>query len=239
MAVVGLGFFYLSAIVGIPTVTGVGQGVSHQQKQNEEAANDFRMVKFHIDVFCEAKSTKRRDVHGTMVVVKDGKLWLVPKDKETNMPIAGAGHPFTGFFITYPDDNRDAERGLVSTISEDPPMLNWIYVDKDTLEVKHGNRTGSIEHIVGEWDWTEDMAGIMLEDWEGFVAVEEEEGIWALYFDKHDNGLDNGKKVGGKPVLQCSLERRVFSDEQQKAENEMAQKKLEVKKTGDLTTTWG
>lgn len=40
-----------------------------------------------------------------------------------------------------------------------------------------------MEHIVGPWDWTEDERVITLEESSGFVAVEEEEGEWALYFD--------------------------------------------------------
>lgn len=126
----------------------------------------------------------------------------------------------------------------MSTISNDPPMLNWIYVDRNTLELRYGNRTQSIEHIVGPWDWTEDEVGVMLECWEGFVAVEEKDG-WAVYYDINDDRLDNGKKVGGKRVLQCSLERRVFDEERQKQDMEAAEKKMQVKKSGDLKTTWG
>jgi hypothetical protein len=153
-------------------------------------------------------------------------------------------HPFTGFYIMYPDDDRSPpERGLVSTISNDPPMLNWIFCDKNTLELKYGNRTGSIQHIVGPWDWTEDEAGIMLEHWEGFVAVEEEEredGLkWAVYYDKYDDDLGNGGKVNGKRRLQFSLERRVLPEELRKAQEEAADKKMQVKTEGDLKTKWG
>jgi hypothetical protein len=34
--------------------------------------------------------------------------------------------------------------GLISTVSDDPPILNWIYADKDTLE----HWTRRIDHIV-------------------------------------------------------------------------------------------
>ncbi|KAK3064580.1 hypothetical protein LTS18_005949 [Coniosporium uncinatum] len=235
MASAALGVFFGGVIVGIPVVTGVGQGVSKQQEQNAEAAKETRMVKFHIDVFCEANSPARKQVHGTIITVHDDKVWLSPKDPSTKLPVAGSGHPFTGFYIGYPDEERNPpERGLVSTISVDPPVLNWIYADKETFELKYGNRTASIKHIVGPWDWTEDEAGVMLEGWEGFVAVEEEVGQWALYFDKNDNMLNSGKMVAGKKVLQVSLERRVFSEEQQKAENEEAQRKLQVKSSGGL-----
>ena len=121
-------------------------------------------------------------------------------------------------------------------------MLNWIYVDNTTLELKYGNRTASIQHIVGEWDWTEDEAGLTLEGWEGFAAVEEEEkdGLkWALYFDRNDDKLGNGKRVQGRKVLECSLERRVLSEEQQLKQMEEADKKMQVKSSGGLKTKWG
>ncbi|KAF2428746.1 hypothetical protein EJ08DRAFT_568377, partial [Tothia fuscella] len=204
-------------ITGIPVVTGVAEGVSEQKKVNAEAASETRMVKFYMDAFCESK-----EIDGMMVVLKHDKVWLAPKDSKTELPKplkdGTEPHPFTGFYIMYPDDARvPPERGLVSTISNDPPMLNWIYCDKSTLELRYGNRTASIQHIIGPWDWTEDEAGVLLEDWEGFVAVEEkerEDGLeWAIYYDKSDDDLGNGGQVDGKRRLQCSLERRVLPEE--------------------------
>lgn len=144
----------------------------------------------------------------------------------------------------YPDDARvPPERGLVSTISNDPPMLNWIYCDKETLELRYGNRTASIQHVVGPWNWTEDEAGVLLEDWEGFVAVEEnerEDGLkWAVYYDKYNDDLASGRKVNGMRLLQCSLERRVLPEELTKAQEAAAEEKMRVKATGDLKTKWG
>jgi len=76
-------------------------------------------------------------------------------------------HALTAFYIAYPDDERARTLGLVSTIADDPPMLNWIYVDERTLELKYGNRTRSREHHVGPWDWTK-VEG----DGEGDAGVE-------------------------------------------------------------------
>jgi hypothetical protein len=153
-------------------------------------------------------------------------------------------HPFTGFYFMYPDDDRSPlQRGFVSTISDDPPMLNWIYVDKNTVELKYGNRTGSIEHIVGPWDWTEDESGVTLEGWEGFAAVEEEEtpdGLkWALYYDQWDDDFGNGRKVGGRNRVQCSLERRLLPDELLKQQEAEADKKMQVKSEGNIGSKWG
>lgn len=43
--------------------------------------------------------------------------------------------------------------------------------------------------------------------WEGFAAVEENPGVWALYFDLDDDGL-RGKLSPGVRVLDVELTRR-------------------------------
>jgi hypothetical protein len=142
------------------------------------------------------------------------------------MPLTGensALHPFTGFYLDYQPEKTSKDmferlnkppkiRGLVSTISDDPPTLNWIYVDRRTREVKYGSRQDARGHLLGPFDWTEnDEIGLVLEGWEGFVAVEEKRDIWAVYYDRDDDGLKT--IVAGKRVLQCSLERRVIEEE--------------------------
>ena len=145
-------------------------------------------------------------------------------------------HLFCGFYITYPDDERPkpAPVGLVTTISNDPPMLNWIYVDKNTLELKHGNRTQSREHWVGSWKWTtsedkedhpdldEEPGGLTLDGEEKFVVVEpvqseDEDGRWEVRWDKDDNGLKSIEGINGRKVLKVSLE-RTFVEEKKKME---------------------
>jgi hypothetical protein len=44
---------------------------------------------------------------------------------------------------------------------------------------------------------------LTFEGWEGFVVVEEEQGQWALYFDRDDNGLRN--RVSGQHVVEVDL----------------------------------
>jgi hypothetical protein len=100
-------------------------------------------------------------------------------------------HPFAGYFLPYPDQHwgRKGE-GLVSTISDEPPQLNWIYVDQDTHEVKYGDREASEPHVIGPWDATKIDRRVTLEGWEGFMAVRYGPKEWALYFDRDDNGLE-------------------------------------------------
>ncbi|KAI9705833.1 MAG: hypothetical protein M1836_005239 [Candelina mexicana] len=208
----------LLAITAIPTTIGVWQTIEEGKKAKKEAADERRMQKFNLEVYSDAK-----EVHGMKVVLRDNKLYLAPPSKPHPK-----SHPFAGFFIAYPPPDPDIPspqiRGLVSTISNDPPMLNWIYADRITGEVRYGNRTQSKEHVFGSWDWTEDLEGLVLEGWEGFVVVEEDdvvddddegegekgegdgngngkrEGkgggkVWAVYYDRKRDGL---KSVFGK-----------------------------------------
>jgi hypothetical protein len=155
-------------------------------------------------------------------------LYLASKDPVTGKPLplpgdSEASHPFTGFYLEFKPEKRDNSsmfqrlnkpepfRGLVSTISDAPPTLNWIYVDKYTFELRYGSRVQADGHMLGPWDWTDDEVGLTLEDWEGFVAVEEERDLWALYYDRDDNGLKG--KISGRRVLQCSLERKIIDED--------------------------
>ena len=80
MATLGLGVFFGGVITGVPVVTGVAEGVSHQKKVNEEAADNTRMVKFcielqYIDRHCDIdRDGSDKDI----VVLKDNKVCIDP-----------------------------------------------------------------------------------------------------------------------------------------------------------------
>lgn len=212
--ILGLGLALpIATSTGISVVTGVAQGVSEQQKRNADASNQTRMLKFHVDVWVDPKQRKGKgaELNDTILTLRNDKVWVEAKSPITSQPETIGHHPFTGFYLEYPDDNRGFCRGLVSTISVDPPMLNWIYVDKDTYEVKYAARSGSIMHHVGDYDWTTDSnedSCITLDGFEGFVAVEEADGTWALYFDIDDDGLKSKKK--GRKTVEVHLQRRII-----------------------------
>lgn len=215
------------------------------------------MIKFNLLVNCNSKDpiAKEEVDHGILILRHD-KAWVVPRDddgkpmppddtKLFNPPM----HAFAGFYIQYPDEARcPPERGLVSTIADDPPVLNWVHCDKSTYEVKYNNRTGSIEHIVGEWDWTEDETHMLFQKWEPFVVVDEWDGAdedestpwgreglrWALYIDLEDNGLRGRRK--GRDMFEVSLQRKIQSAEDQLKQLEEADKKMQVKTRGGLST---
>jgi hypothetical protein len=180
----------LLTLASIPTVTGVAFGTSEQRKANQRREDARRMVKFNIEAQCAGDTDDDRDVHGRRVVVRNEKVYLDDPNPTKRL------HPaFTSlaFYIEYPelDETKHLDRGLglPTYVQANPPLLNWIYADKDTYEMKYGNRTQSVEHLVGPWDWTEDEKTILLEGKSAFVAVEEEEGEWALYFDRDGDEL--------------------------------------------------
>lgn len=142
-------------------------------------------------------------------------LWLcndkvyISEGPPPPLGLTDPGHPFEGFYINFP---REPEKpmGLVSMSSKAPPAMGWVYVDRDTRELRYGNRSTSMPHIVGEWDWTEDEVGVLLQGVEAFVAVEEQEGVWAVYWDRKGDGKGLPK---GKRVLEISVERRPIEEE--------------------------
>lgn len=120
---------------------------------------------------------------------------------------------------------------MVSTISDDPPYLNWIYVDRFTNEIKYGNKEEAAGHLFGPWDCTETDKRVTFENWEGFWAVQEDisKDMWALYFDRESDYLTTREDmVGHKQLrkLQVSLSRRekpktkedMEADKEQRAE---------------------
>ena len=96
--------------------------------------------------------------------------------------------------------------GLVSQVQDDPPLLNWIYVDKKTMEIKYGNKSASIEHEIGPWDWTEDEVQVVFDDAKAafinaFYAVERVPGKWQLFFDMKGDELKGYVPTNMKKVL--------------------------------------
>lgn len=135
----------------------------------------------------------------------DNKLYIAvaKTDGQANC----SQHPFAGYFLPFPDQDwgRKGE-GLVSTIADDPPQLNWIFVDQQTYEVKYGLRIDAEDQLVGPWDCTQIDRRITLEGWEGFMAVQEDQGSWAIYFDRDDNGLQG--KTSKERILEIEMTRK-------------------------------
>lgn len=204
----------ITAIAACPAIIGTTEAVRQGQRQN--AREEHRGRKSNLTVTLPVRNSYSTQFDGAMVVLKDSKLWV---DTEHSRLGANMAHPFTGYYLPYPgkeDEWRKAGfrngEGMVTTISDDPPFLNWVFVDHETHEVKYGVRAEAQPHVVGPWDCTKVDRRLTFEGWEGFIAVEEEEGsdFWAVYFDRDDDGLQSGDRIGtkGKRMLAIELWRR-------------------------------
>ncbi|KFA51394.1 hypothetical protein S40293_03204 [Stachybotrys chartarum IBT 40293] len=168
----------LLAITSIPTVIGVGQAISAQKRQ--AAAQSKEQEKFHLIAMVCLDGNDFQDA--CVCMLKDGRLYLNLPD----FPVAG--HRFCGYYFKYPGE--EGHLGMVSTISEDPPMLNWIFVDAETHAVRHGGRKDTVGHVIGPWGWSEDERFLVLEGgFDKFIAVKEQAPTAAA---EDEGGSPNG-----------------------------------------------
>lgn len=224
----------LLMLTSIPAVTGISLGISERSKPETLARERAQMRKFTLTCWCAGKSTGKSAIHGGDIVLGDNKMWIQARSVKPSKPF----YPFDGFYLDYPDEERTPPppTGLVTMVSDSPPLMNWIYIEPKTWLVRHGNRTESRPCWVGNWGWTsmeeEDMAtepgGLMYEGDEKFVAVaprkgsvEEKEGRWEIRWDEEDDRLEGWRKRGGaeakelegRVVLRVSLERAYLEEE--------------------------
>ncbi|KAI0113478.1 hypothetical protein F4814DRAFT_347705 [Daldinia grandis] len=189
MALSTLGLLTIGAI---PTVIGVAEAIDAQKKQNQQAKE---RIKFKLTAnFSHDDIAPPQDAS---VILKDKKLYL-------NHPACPVeGYLFNGFYFGYPGPEN--HQGLVAPIADDPPMLNWIYADKETGLLRHGSRSETVGHVVGPWSWTEDEEWLTLENGQNFVAVENDEGSWNIHYDKEGN-LD---EILDRDVVDINLHREL------------------------------
>lgn len=95
----------------------------------------------------------------------------------------------------------------MTTITDVAPIMNWVYIDRETYEAKYGVRVDAQHNLTGPFDCTRQDRRLTFDGWEGWCAVEEVPGHWALYFDLDDNGL--AAKIGRETrVLEIELSRK-------------------------------
>ncbi|KAK3936762.1 hypothetical protein QBC46DRAFT_268988 [Diplogelasinospora grovesii] len=195
----------LLVIAGIPTTIGVCEALSAQKKADNAAKEK---AKFHLTT---TVSLDGKQPVECWCVLRAGMLWV--DHPAFPMP----GHKFTGYYFTYPSEAQ--HRGLVSTIADDPPMLNWIFVDKDSPHLlRHGGRQETLgDHTIGPWYWSDDEQWLTLEgDDEQFVTVPVEVGggvtKWAVAWDR-----DGSIRFGGE---ESSSETEETEEDEDKDEDE-------------------
>ncbi len=198
------------------TVPMVATSVLSLQSQAENTKShgidaDWKAEKCHMGCRPSSRTPEdRKELFGdSAVVLRDGQLY-VQLSTYRGEPL----HRFTGYFLPYPDSNFE---GLVSTISDEPPQLNWIYLDSGSrlFQISHGLRTEAEQGLTGPWGarvCSDGEIRFLMENWEGFIAVETEEpGLWRLCFDRYDDGL-KGKLAAGQRTVELELIRKALED---------------------------
>ncbi|EAS29743.2 uncharacterized protein CIMG_08489 [Coccidioides immitis RS] len=214
-------FGIITAVAACPAIVGTTEAI--RSSQRSQRRQEHRSRKMNLIVSCSDPSRKSKDVDGCFVVLRNHKLWIAsrPSDGEANEPSDDATrfkaslhqcHHFEGYFFPHPEHKWRKGEGLVSTITADPPLLNWIYIDKDTYEMKYGNKKESEGHMMGPWDCTLVDRRMTFDWWEGFAVAEEKDADgrmlgWALYFDCDDDGLRE-KVPLDRRVMEVELIRR-------------------------------
>ncbi|SPO07518.1 uncharacterized protein DNG_10212 [Cephalotrichum gorgonifer] len=182
-------------ITGFAATFGTAEGVRAAQSKSRK--EEHRMRKNNLVVHCPRGSKHGALLEGRRIVLARDKLY-VDTGMEYNLPF---GHPFEGYFLPYPDQRFS---GLVSTITHEAPIMNWVYVHKETNEVRYGTRAPADGNVPGPWDCTRQDKRLTFAGWEGFCAVREAGGFWGLYFDRDGDGLRRLAKEG-KVVVEVEL----------------------------------
>lgn len=201
-------FGIITAVAACPAIIGTTEGIRYGQKKNNR--EEHRGRKYHLAVTLVNRSRHSAALNDAPIVLKDNKFYI-----DTREDAEERYFPATCNYLDYPGKKEVWRKagyangeGFVTLINEER-FLNWVYVDKDTHEVKYGVRSEVEPHIVGPWDCTKMERRLTFQGWEGFLAVQEHEGdeMWALYFDCGDDGLAGVGKRGVK-ALEVDVWRR-------------------------------
>lgn len=175
------------------------QSTTDKAQNDKDEQEDVKTEKCHFQVRATARPAafSAEEVKDMMVFLQDGSLRL--RHKQESDP-----HPFTDYFLPYPDTAYD---DLVTTIDKQN-MLNWVYVDKLSYPLTYGIRAKAQPHLTVPMKLirVDGDDRLTFDKFEGFRAVEEASGDWALRFHKDDNGL-RGKVPLNSKVTEIELVR--------------------------------
>jgi hypothetical protein len=158
----------IALATAVPTIIGVNEATKGTQDHEQKRRDANRKARVHLISTCEltaASGRFREQIQNAKVVLRDGyvsdappRLFKPPSNFRVltqlylEKELRSESHPFTGVYHNHPDfAPKDNMLGLVSTVSKDPPLLRWIFVDSKTFEVRYGGKADSEDHIVGPW----------------------------------------------------------------------------------------
>jgi hypothetical protein len=64
----------LFTFAGTTVTVGASEAVHRQRILDDEAEAEERQEEFYLDIFCDAQSRKKDEVHDAIVILKDGKV---------------------------------------------------------------------------------------------------------------------------------------------------------------------
>ena len=222
----------LVAIIAAPGLLGSQEAI--RQSQSKEKREEHRARRCNLIATCVKSSQRSREINGRPIVLRNGKLWI-DTGTEDGEPL---GHMYAGYYLPYPDEKYE---GLVTTITDAAPIMNWVYIDRETHEVKYGVRLDAQPNLTGPFDCTRQDRRLTFDGWEGFCAVEQAPGLWGLYFDVDDDGL-RGKVVPGTRVLEVELsrkEKRFQRDMDARQQDQTTKRKVDPKEEAPVDEALG
>lgn len=188
----------LIATITAPGLLGSQEAI--RQGQSKDKREEHRAHRCNLIASCVKSSPRSREIDGRPVVLRNGKLWI----DTTTADGEPFGHTYAGYYLPYPDATYE---GLVTTVTDVAPIMNWVYIHRETHEAKYGLRADAQPNLTGPFDCTRQDRRLTFDGWEGWCAVEEYEGYWCLYFDVDDDGLKS-KVAPGTRVLEIELIRK-------------------------------
>jgi hypothetical protein len=204
-----------SKLAGQPDIAATSNAIC--QLEGIEREEEHRARICNLIASCIKPSGQSKNINGMALVLRDGEvsdlnpaqrsiviLTLIKIFVDTSARDSQEEkHFYAGYYLPYPGA---AYEGLVTTITPFAPIMNWVYVDATTFQLKYGTKRDADPNLTGPFNCTGPNHRLSFMDWEGFCAVDTDKG-WAIYFDIDDNGL-KGKVPTGTRVLELELSRR-------------------------------
>ncbi|PIG86957.1 hypothetical protein AARAC_004722 [Aspergillus arachidicola] len=209
-----IGIAMMSAMV--PTIIGLNEATKGARESEDKRRENEKKSRFHLVAACDIDAeseSRRQEVHNASVYLGSDKKLYITKHPTPSMTA------FNGHFFELPDLAQGNLNGLVAISGETPPTLRWVYLDKDTYEMRWGGKQDREGHIGGPFDLTHDGDYIALNDTQRWLALRLEDteqdgteagaGVWRLCCDWEEN---NGASLSiDTPSMPIYL-RRVLAD---------------------------